>query len=1555
MTRKIVLQPNEPCDIGFHPQKHEFFGDLLHAAVCSVTLQIDSSQSLPTREEIAAYIDVQDEHVVEQLVLRDLIKPSKQKIHWQMESYDLFGVDVDKDFEIVPTWTIHEWMGAILPRKPKRKVQPEPVAEVEVTACPPRCFSGGTDLLTPAPSFDRDARKKIPTISIFTVAVVDLNTETVNKQGGTAQGAMPSQPPPYLRPPHPLRRYHSRVAQSSGTYGPGQSPGARSQCLRPSTQPVLPNEDDSSSDVEGLERNVDPTQRTTASVPARRYPDVNTLCATLFITFRLRHRRESAFRRRYMPIVPPITRYHLVTLKDIPIPDDNPPPIFGLRLSEDLYYFCGRCGRGYASPEILNAHQKALRSLSSRPTKVSHNGTRTHFTNSRYHRVFRVDPRKLPPPPPTPTSRSVPVKFISLPILPLLTTEYPLLQRCVSDQDLFLDREGWGLILLGFQAYSSPSRVAARKPHIVKLSSFGQQKLLAQVGPYLESMAGFNTITDESCAKYGLFLWRLVFNLLRQMRGEGARNLSPQRLQKLRLKSLANTIDKDVQQKDHELMSTMSSTRSSPSQRRQHADKYFNAVICFAFLPVSLTTNLRDRSAQLAEIMDMIKQDPKLSFTDAYNKLKIFLIDGQETPFSFLYNNHNLLKVIRSDERAAESAQWLNQEGTALQYAGKVIQVGRFKDAYTQLRDEYLRIVKEDIWMGYPPPAIPEGDINPSQLIDDPANRSPGFCFLDNLENKFTSTATFMRTGSFPSPNSVKNSHIFTRASSFGAPDLAWNFSTLLTAPTMSSIRPLSLAPPLVNTQIIYQISMSHRRPHENIPPSTRGPFFYNPSPIQTCRSPGPKSGDLPPFQVFLTDRLLGAVEARCFHEYLHPRVKGNYTSAELSRKIADITEAQVHSRFHITNWRKIVGTIIRKRGDPLAFEISKMFYFDTAAQHSGSTANAFTAFRPPTNVGKGVPTGGLNAVVLHLDFIRHADKMQVSWSKWEPRDDYNPNAQIIWAVVEHTEVAKFQIGRLDRLFLDEIHRLLTDSHYRDVFLSFASLADHGVQIFGASTTMPPILMPAMQKLSGINSWDVIRMSVARKNIILQCYDPPSVSVEIGPWDGTPYVEPDVRPVDEAPDIDAHLGWDFKPSNVKWLDPDVSSEVAEFPQGIRLTEKNKFYAFHRVTGCPSQFPFFRPRTGFLINLTDMKDMNRDGEVTVVQDQLIRDQDSHSWGRSTGARSKVDAYLPGSFFGLSGDVKITCRRAAPECGGVTACESLDPAFLKEERRELDPEDIRILVAASLRTREMQDDTKVDSIIPSKAGVARVFVGMEHNVMGPFVCASQTHRFAIRATFFYAPNEARRSRLARFTRRCARAEGSLTLDSERIIDEEDTEGTCSRVVSGRTGSKGKAICSFNHHKNGLPYVAKVEPLTCTAKMHIYCPWETLHPELARMAIVVPLPDSGHSHPPPPKNKCTHAIAERYRECVRKFGPGASVNKVENAQSTKDLLGGKTPSLFHPGLISRDTKARIIQEVKAEWNELSSTAANTRQQVANYLADQEALALAQREEISPKLTVS
>ncbi|KAJ7263387.1 hypothetical protein C8J57DRAFT_1512889 [Mycena rebaudengoi] len=414
-----------------------------------------------------------------------------------------------------------------------------------------------------------------------------------------------------------------------------------------------------------------------------------------------------------------------------------------------------------------------------------------------------------------------------------------------------------------------------------------------------------------------------------------------------------------------------------------------------------------------------------------------------------------------------------------------------------------------------------------------------------------------------------------------------------------------------------------------------------------------------------------------------------------------------------------------------------------------------------------------------------------------------------------------------------------------------------------------------------------------------------------------PIPEPDLDLVDEAPDMDARLGWEWKPSGVKWLDPDVSSEVVEFPNGTPLTDKQKIYALHRVKGCPSQFPFYRRRTAFFVDLTDMEDL--DLEMTV--DNIIRDQDSHSWGGSSGARNHVDAQLPGSLFGLGGDIKIACRRANPKCSGVSACVSLDSAFLHEERRELDPEPSRKLAAAMLRTREMQDDTEVGRTLAFHHSL------QSWRCHGIHVDEARCDG-SISLRKLNTPDRNKNHILL-----CSKRSEALTMGSvhsqARILDHVSEE-LFVKVMNGVPIIEEEDTNAFNHHKNGLPHIAKVEPVTCIAKMHIYCPWETLHPELARMAVVVPFSGSGHTHPPPPMNKCTHAIAERYRECVRKIGLGATVSKVENAQTTKDLLDGKTPSLFHAGLISRDTKTRLIQQVKADWNE----------EVATYLADQEAL---------------
>ncbi|KAJ7844689.1 hypothetical protein B0H13DRAFT_1908755 [Mycena leptocephala] len=85
---------------------------------------------------------------------------------------------------------------------------------------------------------------------------------------------------------------------------------------------------------------------------------------------------------------------------------------------------------------------------------------------------------------------------------------------------------------------------------------------------------------------------------------------------------------------------------------------------------------------------------------------------------------------------------------------------------------------------------------------------------------------------------------------------------------------------------------------------------------------------------------------------------------------------------------------------------------------------------------------------------------------------------------------------------------------------------------------------------------------------------PPSVSAEIRPWDSPGWtsddpssemflVEPDVDLANEAPDMDMHFRWEWKPSGVKWLDPEVSSEVVDFPDGAQLTDKQYLFIASR--------------------------------------------------------------------------------------------------------------------------------------------------------------------------------------------------------------------------------------------------------------------------------------------------------------------------------------------------------------------------------------------------------
>ncbi|KAJ6528608.1 P-loop containing nucleoside triphosphate hydrolase protein [Mycena capillaripes] len=130
----------------------------------------------------------------------------------------------------------------------------------------------------------------------------------------------------------------------------------------------------------------------------------------------------------------------------------------------------------------------------------------------------------------------------------------------------------------------------------------------------------------------------------------------------------------------------------------------------------------------------------------------------------------------------------------------------------------------------------------------------------------------------------------------------------------------------------------------------------------------------------------------------------------------------------------------------------------------------------------------------LHLDFVRRATEMGLTLSKWEPKGQFNRNAQVIWCAVEHMDFEDFKaelvgmggVDRLDRIVFDEAHKVTTDAHYREIFSKFCTLTEYGAQVVAMCATYPPHLFPEFQTRTGILKWDIIRTRISRPNICIK-------------------------------------------------------------------------------------------------------------------------------------------------------------------------------------------------------------------------------------------------------------------------------------------------------------------------------------------------------------------------------------------------------------------------------------------------------------------------------------
>ncbi|TCD60567.1 hypothetical protein EIP91_009851, partial [Steccherinum ochraceum] len=108
-----------------------------------------------------------------------------------------------------------------------------------------------------------------------------------------------------------------------------------------------------------------------------------------------------------------------------------------------------------------------------------------------------------------------------------------------------------------------------------------------------------------------------------------------------------------------------------------------------------------------------------------------------------------------------------------------------------------------------------------------------------------------------------------------------------------------------------------------------------------------------------------------------------------------------------------------------------------------------------------------LPLLALHADFRDRAVQLGVACDKFNSHEEFDRHANVVTVAVEALDDPKFYsyleslaaTGHLYCVFFDEVHTLLTDVHYRNVFSRTKQLTLPGVQLIGLTATLPPHLV----------------------------------------------------------------------------------------------------------------------------------------------------------------------------------------------------------------------------------------------------------------------------------------------------------------------------------------------------------------------------------------------------------------------------------------------------------------------------------------------------------------
>ncbi|KAF8953005.1 hypothetical protein BDZ97DRAFT_1930113 [Flammula alnicola] len=663
------------------------------------------------------------------------------------------------------------------------------------------------------------------------------------------------------------------------------------------------------------------------------------------------------------------TEFGLVPLKEIGYFSAPIPPVFGIPIYEDPYYFCGKCHRGYQDYPTLRSHQSNKeRCTVERKEKSFHVGYAQSITKGSRKRNFQVDIACL-------RSRE--------------EINYANLFEDEQNLGQFFYREKWASFVAGY----TPEEIreacrgampdepvgqalkAAANRYITNIQASIQDQ---QTYGFLKSESGyhFNHILKDAVTKYAGVLHCLLFSVIRSMDVKWSSKVRYPEMdgtQKAEFNTLiaalstpdTAAIDKAFHKACYVLFA---------HQRHQYPascglDKFFSPVNAFVvYASVHEGGNFRKagvitqtlaaiiysiRTTMLFQTINISSRE-KISVFDAYPQVQQYLQDRQETPLSFIFNVYRLLATIRSSEANSEAFTFTDVNGREISHEGNLIRIDDIKrmiDGELVPFNEYL---KREIFFGEDVAAnlLPKFEIE--DLVDNIQNHSTGYSFIEDERNGFGKYRFSYGRWLLSDPNRAhrfvyrhNGKLVWRTIPAFDLLKKLEHVRALLSAPLAASTGPTTRATEFArnlfrnspgatrNVMILYHLlcivaiqdKTSHRRLKDRFVPHTPTREWAMALIINLVF--------FRPFEEFLVGIFMDSDAIDRYRYQLWPGLKSTMTGEKFGELFGAMTEKYLGKSYSVQFWRNLLTAIGNRLPNARAFELHKEYFFDTVMMHS--------------------------------------------------------------------------------------------------------------------------------------------------------------------------------------------------------------------------------------------------------------------------------------------------------------------------------------------------------------------------------------------------------------------------------------------------------------------------------------------------------------------------------------------------------------------------------------------------------------------------------------------